>query len=200
MLRKYCFIIPILLFPCAFYAQGETNNWYFGQGAGIKFENNGTVTALTDGKLDTFEGCSTISDSFGNLLFYTDGISVFNKNHDVMVNGNNLYGDPSSTQSAIIIPKPDNKDILFIFTVDTSAFEGDPNLGFNYSIVDMTQDNGNGAVIEKNINLLDYCSEKITAVVKDCFEESIWVMVFSSENANSEEPLDTYYAFEVKFF
>ena len=197
MLRKYYFIIAILIFPCTIYAQGETNNWYFGQGAGIKFENNGTVTALTDGKLDTFEGCSTISDSFGNLLFYTDGINVFNKNHDVMVNGNNLYGDPSSTQSAIIIPKPDNKDILFIFTVDTSAFEGDPNLGFNYSIVDMTQDNGNGAVIEKNINLLDYCSEKITAVVKDCFEESIWVMAFSSENANSEEPLDTYYAFEV---
>ena len=197
MLRKYYFIIAILIFPCTIYAQGETNNWYFGQGAGIKFENDGTVTALTDGKLDTLEGCSTISDSFGNLLFYTDGIRVFNKNHDVMVNGDGLFGDPSSTQSAIIIPKPGNQNLLFIFTVDTSNFEGDPDRGLNYSIVDLSEDNGNGAVIEKNIRLLNFCSEKITAVIKDCFEESIWVMALSTENANSQGPLDTFYAFEV---
>lgn len=197
MLRKYYLLLFIILVPFAIYAQGETSNWYFGQGAGIKFENDGSVTTLTDGQLDTFEGCSTISDSFGNLLFYTDGIRVFNRNHNIMQNGTGLLGDPSSTQSAIIIPKPGDEDKLYIFTVDTSTFEGDPNLGLRYSLVDMSLDNGNGAVTDKNIKLLDYCSEKITAVVKDCFEQSIWVMAFSTENGIRANTLDTYHAFEV---
>ena len=195
-LKDYYFLI-ILIFPCLLIGQGETSNWYFGQGAGIEFQNDGSVIATTDGQLSTFEGCATISDSLGNLLFYTDGITVYNRNHTIMQNGNGLFGDPSSTQSAIIIPQPGDENKLFIFTVDTSSFQGDPDFGLRYSIVDMTENDGNGAVMQKNIKLLDFCSEKITAVVKDCFEQSIWVMTLSTENANPQEVLNTYYAYEV---
>ncbi|WP_350290775.1 T9SS type B sorting domain-containing protein [uncultured Croceitalea sp.] len=196
MFLKYNWIILFLFFPLLVIAQGETSNWYFGNRAGLQFQNDGSVQALTDGQIDTFEGCATISDSFGDLLFYTDGITVYNRNHRVMENGNNLYGDPSSAQSAIIVPKPEDPEKLYIFTVDTSSFEGDPNRGLNYSLVDMSLDGGNGAVIEKNIRLLNSCSEKITAVVKDCFDQSIWVMTFSTENG-SVGPYNTYHAFEI---
>ncbi|KAG1654404.1 hypothetical protein GQR58_025041 [Nymphon striatum] len=105
-------------------------------------------------------------------IFYSipDGIKVFNKNHAVVQNGTGLYGDSSSTQSAIIVPKPDNLDVYYIFTVDTSTFEGDPDRGLNYS--------------------------KLTAVVKDCSDQSVWLMTFASSNG-SAKIFDTFHAFEI---
>lgn len=185
-----------LAVPVLFFGQGETSNWYFGNRAGIKFNNDGSVTTLTDGMLNTVEGCASISDPFGDLLFYTDGILVYDRNHNIMQNGTGLYGDPSSTQSAIIVPKPENPNIYYIFTVDTSVFEGDLDRGLNYSIVDLSLNDGNGAVVQKNINLLKDCSEKIAALRKDCFDKSIWVVTLASKDGLA--PIfDTYHAFEV---
>ncbi len=196
MFQKSKWSFLLLFFPLLLAAQGETSNWYFGERAGLQFQNDGTVQPLTNGQINTFEGCASISDSFGGLLFYTDGITVYNRTHQIMDNGNGLYGDPSSTQSAIIVPKPEDPGKLYIFTVDTSVSEGDPDRGLNYSLVDMSLNDGNGAVVEKNIRLLDSCSEKITAVVKDCFDQSIWVMAFSTENG-SLGAFNTYHAFEI---
>ena len=185
-----------ILCPVLLFGQGETSNWYFGHGAGVRFNDNGTVIALKKGKLSTFEGCATISDTFGNLLFYTDGLTVYNRNHEIMENGEGLYGDPSSTQSALIIPKPEDPFIFYIFTVDTRTFDDDPDFGLNYSIVDISQNNGLGAITDKNINLLTNCSEKITAVVKECIDQSIWVITLASANGD-QGIFTTYHAFEV---
>jgi hypothetical protein len=73
------------------FSQGEANIWYFGQNAGLDF-NGGSPVALTNGQLATDEGCATISDTNGQLLFYTDGITVYNKNHSIMANGTGLTG------------------------------------------------------------------------------------------------------------
>ncbi len=178
------------------WGQGETSNWYFGNGAGITFNNDGSVRAVTDGKLNTFEGCTTISDPAGDLLFYTDGITVYNQDHQVMENGNNLLGDSSSTQSAIIIPKPEDPDIYYIFTVDTSIAENDVDRGLNYSEVDISMNGGNGTIVQKNIPLLRDCSEKVTAVVKDCSEGSIWLMTLASLGGGGEI-FNTFHAFEI---
>ena len=66
-------------------AQQQAANWYFGQNAGLDF-NSGSPVALTNGQLVTYEGCATISSTMGQLLFYTDGITVYNKNHSIMIN------------------------------------------------------------------------------------------------------------------
>ncbi|MBM1106420.1 T9SS type B sorting domain-containing protein [Aurantibacter crassamenti] len=194
-MKKICFIIISLVFAIS-YGQDETTNWYFGKNAGLRFNKDGSVTELTNGKINTEEGCASISDKAGVLLFYTDGITVYDRNHSVMQNGTGLYGDPSSTQSAIIVPAPASDDVFFIFTVDTSIEEDDPNFGFNYSIVDISENNGIGAVTAKNINLLQTCSEKITAVVKNCSEESVWVMTLSTVDGINGLS-DTFHAFEV---
>ncbi len=197
MMRVASIVLLLGLFtPALFFGQGETSNWYFGNGAGITFNTDGSVTPVTNGKLDTFEGCATISDSFGDLLFYTDGIIVYDQDHSVMQNGGNLLGDPSSTQSALIVPKPGDPDIFYIFTVDTSAFENDPDRGLNYSIVDISLNNGKGAVTQKNIPLLNDCSEKIAAVIKDCSNQSIWLLTFASVGGTSNT-FDTFHAFEI---
>ncbi|GAA4231620.1 T9SS C-terminal target domain-containing protein [Postechiella marina] len=201
-------LIILLLFVLPFYGQKEANNWYFGANSGIQFNSDGSTTNLSNGKLNTLEGCASISDSDGNLLLYTDGITVWNKLHQPMPNANSftgsgLWGDPSSSQSAIIVPKPEDPNIYYIFTVDTSSFEGDIDSGFNYTIIDLRLDGGLGDVVpaSKNINLLNDSSEKISAVLKDCISKSIWVITFASETGLTSTSLfnnfNTFYAYEV---
>ena len=100
-MRKFYFLFSFLFVSIQLFSQKEANNWYFGQKAGITF-NSGAPVALTNGQLQTLEGCSSISDASGNLLFYTDGIKVWNRNHVVMTNGTNLKGDPSSSMAFLM--------------------------------------------------------------------------------------------------
>ena len=125
-MRSLLFIAIVILGITGTYAQGEANNWFFGFGAGLTFDSvTGTVTP-TNAALSTIstnEGCSSISDVNGNLLFYSDGRNVWDANHQIMPNadynnGTGLLGDPSSTSSALIVPRPGNLDQFYVFTVD----------------------------------------------------------------------------------
>tara|TARA_Y100000815_G_C13345250_1_gene501795 strand:+ start:1204 stop:3882 length:2679 start_codon:yes stop_codon:yes gene_type:complete len=175
------------------FGQGSANTWYFGRNAGITF-NTSPPTAISGGKINTFEGCATISDVNGDLLFYTDGTTVYNSNHQVMLNGTGLLGDASSTQSALIIPKPLDENVYYVFTVDN--FLDDVNHGVNYSIVDF-RSTPLGEVTSKNIPLLNYSSEKLSAVVKGCDTETVWMVTLSSANQSADANLNTFYAFEI---
>jgi len=146
-------------------SQKEAANWYFGNNAGLNF-NTEIPTPITDSVLNTLEGCASISSDTGTVLFYTDGITIWNKNNTVMANGNGLLGSASATQSALIVPKPGSPNIYYVFTSDVvqAYVDGGDGNGLNYSIVDMNQNGGLGVVIEKNVNLLPKTSEKITAI------------------------------------
>jgi gliding motility-associated-like protein len=171
MKKLYPLIVALLLSLTAF-PQGQANNWYFGLNAGVTF-NSGSPVALTNGALSTFEGCATISDKNGNLLFYTDGIRVWNRNHIQMANGFGMFGDPSSAQSAVVVPKPGSANWYFIFTVAAAGGAG----GFCYSEVDMTQNGGLGDVVAatKNTPLFTPSAEKCTAV-KHANGLYVWVI------------------------
>lgn len=141
------------------YAQREANVWYFGNHAGIDF-NSGAPIPLTDGHISRWEGVATFCDSLGQLLFYTDGDSVWTRNHQMMQGGFDLLGHPSSTESAIIVPLPNNDSLYYLMTVDEEGGED----GVCYNIVNMKLNNGFGAIIEKNIPLIAPTVEKLTAV------------------------------------
>ncbi len=164
-------VLFLLIINGIAFSQNETNIWYFGLNAGLDF-NSGTPIPLLDGQLNTTEGCATISDTNGNLLFYTDGITVWNRNHNVMFNGTGLNGNTSSTHSAIIVPKPNDSNIYYIFTVD---FQAGTN-GLQYSEVDMDLDSGLGGITaNKNILLFTPTTEKLTAV-KSSVANEYWVV------------------------
>jgi len=167
--------LVILLVQPAF-AQKEGAIWYFGQNAGLDF-NQYYPKPLTDGKIETREGVATICDKDGQLLFYTDGQKVYNRKHVIMLNGDNLFGDVSSTQSSIIVPKPGpgTPILYYIFTVDKAGTTQEPGKGLNYSVVDITKDGSYGQVIEKNRPLLQNSTEKITAV-KNKAGDSYWII------------------------
>ena len=183
----------ILFFTLNAFSQKEANFWYFGENAGLDFSTN-PPTALTNGQLNTTEGCSSFSSPTGELLFYSDGIKVFNKNHELMTytNGrlaNDLLGNPSSTQSGMIIPKPGSSSIYYLFTVGTDFVPNgvSPNPGFNYYTIDMSQNGGLGEITDGPVYLAidpttgtdlgNVWSEKIAAVKgKEC--NVFWVVSF----------------------
>ncbi|MFD2600696.1 T9SS type B sorting domain-containing protein [Flavobacterium suzhouense] len=136
----------------------QDNNWYFGRNAGLNF-STGTPEAITSSTMSTMEGSASISDNNGNILFYTDGISVWNRYNFKMPNGNGLLGDKSTTQAAVIVPKPGSQTRYYIFTADDA---GGPD-GLRYSEVDMQADNGKGDVVNANVLLVTPVTEKITA-------------------------------------
>lgn len=172
---KLKILICTLLFSLMCSAQGEANFWYFGVGGGLDFNSGSPVGTV--GSLNTKEGSAAISDPSGKLLFYTDGITVFNKNHVVMSNGNGLFGDASSTQSATIILLPGSTTLYYIFTIDKEA---GPK-GLSYSIVDMSLAGGLGAVTLKNIPIYAPTCEKIT-IAKHANGEDYWILTHRWKN------------------
>ena len=169
--------IGLFIFFCFLFfelsAQKEANIWYFGNRAGLDFNYN-PPKALLNSKMATREGCSSVADSNGNLMFYTDGTTVWNKNHDTMINGKGLFGQNSSTQSALVVKQP-GKNKYYIFTCDSLTYRDYTyNRGVCYSVVNMDMDNGNGAITIKNKLLFNYSSEKISAVEHQN-KRDIWI-------------------------
>lgn len=199
MKKIFTSIVFILIFSFS-YGQKETAHWFFGQYAGIDFSSRTPVAQK--GSLNTLEGCASISTDRGALLFYTDGNTIWDKNHEIMPNGTGLYGQVSSTQAAIIVPKPESDNIYYVFTVSRAEYVDlfEIKRGINYSIVDMNLNNGKGDVIagSKNIHLNTYnkndaeqerwkSSEKIAATLHND-GVSYWVLTFF---------VDTYFAFKL---
>jgi len=149
-------------------SQNEAKKWCFGSNAGLDFTTS-PPTAITSSSINTPAGCASIADASGNLLFYTNGITIWNQNHATMANGTGLTGFTGATQNSIIIKKPGGGTIYYVFTT------GGPS-GLAYSIVDMSLSSGTGSVTSKNNTLVaSSYSEKIAAT-KHCNGTDIWVV------------------------
>lgn len=182
MIKYYLLIIALVLSISTGNAQKQNSIWYFGEGAGLDFRS-GSPRVLTDSKIFTWEGCDVICDEFGNLLFYSDGVSVWNRKHEVMPNGTGLNGNKSSTQSVAIIPMPEDDSTFLIFTTDDySNFKG-----FCYSILDLRLEAGLGDVTIKNVELLDNVPEKVT-IIKHANNYDFWILTHKWDS-------DEYYAY-----
>ncbi|KAB2913096.1 MAG: gliding motility-associated C-terminal domain-containing protein [Bacteroidetes bacterium] len=175
MKRKACIfllLLGLMILPMLTQAQKENNIWYFGVGCGLDFSTT-PPTPLSNGKINTNEGCSSVSDGQGNLLFYTDGISVWNKNHTVMDSGTGLKGNSSATQSSVVVKAPCTTDKYYIFTAD--CLESPVNAS-HYSVVEMQHNGGLGKVVEKNTVLFNgRSSEKITCVKDNA--GGFWIII-----------------------
>ena len=151
-------------------------NWYFGENAGIDFnpiKSGGTAQAIS-GSVNTMEGVSTMSDKEGNLLFYSDGVSVYTSGNTEMQNGTGLFGSSSSTQTCLIVPRPSTNK-YFVFTTSIEN-------GLRYSVVDMDLQNGVGQVTSKNNSLL-LSTEKVAAT-KHSNGTDYWVASHTTGTTN----------------
>lgn len=160
-MKRVLLLLSLYILTNVLFAQNEGNIWYFGAQAGLDF-NGGSPVVLTNSKMFADEGCAVMSNSAGNLLFYTRGDTVWNRNHLPMANGTNIMGCWSSSQGVIILPLPNLAGYYYIFTVDCA--EDSLAAGLRYSVVQMSLNGGLGGVTVKNQLLTPMVTEKITAV------------------------------------
>lgn len=176
---KKVFTLLSCLLSMTCYGQREAQNWFFGNGGGLSFAGS-SPTTLTVGQLNSYEACSAISDTNGNLLFYTNSEAIWDRNHSVMPGSTSLAGHTSTTQGALIVRDPNNASRYYLLNVD--ACDNQLIGGLRYSIVDMTLRNGQGGlVLPLNLTIPTPSSsgkltEKLTAI-RHANGRDTWVLV-----------------------
>jgi gliding motility-associated-like protein len=180
--KRYATLL-LLFIACGCLAQNQANWWFFGQNASLDFTNTSVLPGT--GSLVTDEGSSAISNACGALQFFSDGITVWNANGVIMPNGSGLLGDSSSTQSAIIVALPQNDRFYYLFTASTNTNRLVPD-GLNYSVIDMTLNNGLGDVVagQKNVELVCDSAEKIVAI-RHSNARDVWLMTYGESTRDS---------------
>ncbi|MDR1783970.1 MAG: hypothetical protein LBR13_06905 [Dysgonamonadaceae bacterium] len=157
---KKSLVFALMFLSFSVFAQKENYNWNFGNHAGLTwnttqtyhagdiFEISGGDILLDDvptsfqSAINTQEGCFSVSSDEGALLFYSDGVKIWNKNHQLMPNGSGLTGSSTSTQSGIIIPRPGYGGQYIAVCLGNEQ----SNV-MTYSIIDMSLDGGLGDVV-----------------------------------------------------
>jgi gliding motility-associated-like protein len=181
-------VIFILQIPIIF-CQLQNNNWVFGYGARVNFSGPIPVGS-SNAAINSNESTASVSDpSTGQLLFYTDGLKVWDANNDVMPNGSNLLGGfyNSCTQGALIVPFPEDNQRFYLFTLEELEAQSVNPLadnGLRYSIVDMTLNGGLGDVQVATMNtpLATDLTEKLI-VIRSTEIKGFWVIAHK-KNAN----------------
>lgn len=164
-------IVLVLFFCVPLLGQKENNKWYFGIGTGLDFNTTPPTPFYSD--MNAFEGCASVSDPLGNILFYTNGVSIYGKDNLIMPNGSGLNGGTSATQAALIVKVPTSNNLYYLFTISDVA---KPIGRLYYNIVDITANNGNGDIVVKNRLLIgDSVFEKL-AIAKDALGCGFWVI------------------------
>lgn len=172
MFRFLILLAGVLLFGSVLFAQENKreNVWMFGYYGGIDF-SKGKPIGISNNELTQREGCSSISDEQGKLVLYTDGIRIWNRKHKLISGDTELGGDDTSTQSALIIPKPGSSSIYYVFTTYRKLICVTIDIGLN---------NGNGGVVSRTV-LLENSTEKLAAV-RHCNQKDFWIL--AHENGN----------------
>ncbi|MGX7666044.1 T9SS type B sorting domain-containing protein [Flavobacterium pedocola] len=153
-----------LFFTLLTFSQNEANIWYFGRHAGLSFTGGGSPTLLLDSAMNAPEGCAVVSDSSGQLLFYTDGNTVWDRTHTIMPNAALGWND-GITQSVFVLPKPGNPSRYYAFSVGTFSYNPAENHGLMSVEIDMNLRGGLGDEDTSTITqLIPVTCEKITAV------------------------------------
>ena len=166
------------LFPILAISQNQANNWYFSPREGLDF--NSGYPVIIDKSIDYMLNSTCLSDTTGKLLFYTDGNTVWNTDLDTLQNGFGLFAG-NNNQPAVIVPNPGNSNQYYIFTVGGE----DLVIGLRYSIIDISLDNGKGAVTSKNI-LVDegVWARHRVAAVRHSNNRDFWIITRTKDNNN----------------
>jgi gliding motility-associated-like protein len=191
MQRIITAICLLLCFFSQLNAQKSGYRWVFGANVGLDF--NVTPTAEFPAGGYAREGTSSIARANnGEFLFSTDGLQVINRTGSYTPNTQNplLGGDQSSTQSALIVPFPNDTNKFYIFTTPSiENIKDGTNTYLRYSIFDLTLDGGLGDVSIWNVPLMNVSTEKICAV-GNCDGSIYWVLAHMQNS-------DKFYAYKI---
>jgi len=195
MKTKISIIVLFIIYTAN--AQVQNYNWNFGRfmGMGWKETENKIVPGIfgsppellsdlpkyyTGSQLATLEGCFTISDNNGDLIVYSDGIRLYNKDNNV-ISTSNLTGNPSSAQSGTIVPYPNSNGNFVVLSLGNNSSD---NLAYRV----LTRNGSNYTTNNANTPLDGHkgkLGETVTAG-KHSNKNDIWVLAVGRGNSNIE--------------
>lgn len=154
--------------------------WVGGYKSGVDF-NSGSPVAIQS-EMGGIEGCASVADPVtGQLLLYSDGFRCWDRNNQVMPNGDSLLGngiEHTTTQGVCIVPVIDSVGKYYLFSLN---YEGNtPSL--YYSVVDMSLNGGLGNIVPGRKNIVldsSSLSEAMIAVPGDNCD--IWLLVHETQ-------------------
>lgn len=148
---KYIYILIFYLFTVlSTVAQNPNNHWKLGA-SDVDFSTNPPIVSNVSG---WGYGLASISDDNGDLLFYTDGLNVWGKNHMIMTNG--IIGSSANpVNKVIIVPNVSNPSQYYIFkSQEYSCLCSTPNPQlYLYSIVEFNSSFPFGTVLSINTSI-----------------------------------------------
>lgn len=157
----------------------EHNIWHWlnETGLGFGFDFNENPVSLLDDPGIFFSNCkSTICDQAGNLMFLTNGETVFDRNYDIVENGSGLLGHISSSHGAMFIPSPANESEYYLFT--SSASEVNFEEGIRYSMIDTEANFGLGLVTEVKNEFVEVSGIESLNIIKHCNLKDKWLVFY----------------------
>ncbi len=177
-------------------------HWFNPSGAGFGFDfNSNSVTLLPDNPMLGNGHCkATICDQAGNLMFVSNGIAVFDKNYDIVENGDFLLGSESSHfgTSFLKLPGSDSEYILFTTSDEEVNFIN----GLRYSIINADANDGLGQVTDVKNVLVENTGVEHHDVIKHCNLIDKWLVFYDvpegkfksyliSEDGVSDTPVES---------
>ncbi len=160
-MRIFTTIITLFLCFNVFSQNEEDMEWVLGTVGGVvlNFQNGDPTVTNFDRDFSLSSANTSICDNSGEILFYSNGCQVFNKNFELLLNGDSLsfpgnpfcnandFGSPLS-QSVIIVPQPSLPGRYFLIHGEFVNSSLDTSSLF-LSVIDMNANNDLGAVISK---------------------------------------------------
>lgn len=164
MKNLYLYIITCLSIASAYAQDLQNANWYFGTGVGMHFNTSNPALTPTTSQLpypinslgnfhQGLDGSTSVSDINGNLLFFSDGRTLFQLWQGTYRNIASFLpeDDAYSGIRTVSIPNPGNSSKYFI--VMSKDYEDVPLPGLQYSEIDLS--NGLGQMLSLNVSLKD---------------------------------------------
>lgn len=145
-----------------------------GRAGGVDL-NTSPPTPFTS-QMNAIESTAAISDrNTGALLFYSDGVRVWDATHNIMQNGDSVGTDhrfQTTPQGVVIIPFINDTNKYYLFNIAaTNPYHG----SLFYSVIDMQLNSGLGGVVaDKKRMLIDTGFSEAILAIPGC--GNVWLL------------------------
>lgn len=143
-------------------------NWIMDENSGVTYQLSPS-NFTPPPNMDVQEGNAIVSNG-NTIILHTDGVDVYDASGSIMSNGYNIGGHLSSSQ-IVATQLPGSDSLFYIFTLNDYSTTQD----FRYTIVDMSQNGGLGAVTSKGNLIGTGYTEKMTACIHDNCTD-VWII------------------------
>ena len=200
MKNKYTILITLL--PVLLFAQKHDYQWFMGYQGGSQSSSTDTwgimhfdfntynkpaFTQNFETEMNFYSTNTSICDSSGNLICYSNGLRLFDHQHNQIQNGNNLVGPDhflgyALPQGALLLPTPGRNDSYTMFSIEEHPIEP-MGWHFFYHTIERTANNDLKVIQKRKLIVQDSLGTGLISAVKHANGRDWWVLV---PNFNSD--------------